>query len=79
MDITKLYYYSLLIHFYVVLLLQISKVVMIKVNILSMLVHSMLAMLLVKLDLEDKPGNPEYHRIASLLIIETQALINKYR
>ena len=52
---------------------------MIKVNILSMLVHSMLVMLLVKLDLEDKPGNPECRRIASLLIIETQALISKYR
>ena len=38
------------------------------INVLSMLGHSMLSMLLVKLNLEDKLGSPECHRIASLLV-----------
>ena len=38
------------------------------VNILSMLGHSMLGMLLVKLDLENKLDNLEHHRVASLVV-----------
>ena len=37
------------------------------VNILSMLRHSMLGMVLVKLNLEYKLGSPEHHRVASLV------------
>ena len=37
-------------------------------NILSMLGHSMLSMLLVKLNLEDKLGNSEHHRVVSFLV-----------
>ena len=37
-------------------------------NILSMLGHSLLGIVLVKLNLKDKLGDPEHHRVASLLI-----------
>ena len=37
-------------------------------SILSKLGHLMLGILPVKLDLEDKLGNPKCHRVASLLV-----------
>ena len=46
-------------------------------NILSMLGQSLLCVLLVKLDLEDKLGNPEPHRVFASYI-ETPDLISKY-
>ena len=36
--------------------------------ILSMLGHAVIGMLLGKLNLEDKMGNPECYRVASLLV-----------